>query len=112
MEQNTHTPGPWRVVNRHNAPGRAYPEMGPSIQSECVGERDFVCRLEWAGFIRDQHESVTEANAQLIAAAPDLLEALVEIMADLDANHGRITQMHPRISAARAAIAKATGSDH
>jgi hypothetical protein len=52
-------------------------------------------------------EFVTEANARLIAAAPELLDALVTL---LDAVEGkRITQGD--CNQARAAIARATGDE-
>lgn len=46
-----------------------------------------------------------ECSSQLVRAAPDLLEALVEIVSADDAHE--LTQKH--IESARAAIAKATG---
>lgn len=50
-----------------------------------------------------------EANARLIAAAPDLLEALVALIPDAEANDFGGPDTGARIAAARAAIAKATG---
>jgi hypothetical protein len=59
-----------------------------------------------------QHKSVDEqkdskglANAQLIAAAPELLEALIQASVALRTGHNLLTA----IEKARAAIAKATG---
>jgi hypothetical protein len=48
-----------------------------------------------------------EANARLIAAAPDLLEALQTIMGDAD--HGQGMMWSDRCRMAREAIARATG---
>ena len=50
---------------------------------------------------------VAEANARLIAAAPELLEALTEIVAAADGDGWK--QLDATFAAARAAIAKATG---
>jgi hypothetical protein len=55
-------------------------------------------------------EPSSEANARLIAAAPDLLEALQAILPDAVGNHIGGPDTQARIDAARAAIAKATGS--
>ncbi len=46
------------------------------------------------------------ANAKLISAAPELLEALIEYVDDLE---GDLTPYNPRYQRARAAIKKAKG---
>lgn len=52
-----------------------------------------------------------QANARLIAAAPELLAALEELVRSADLSGGQIRQVHRRdIDHARAAIAKATGN--
>ena len=51
-----------------------------------------------------------KANALLIAAAPDLLEALVRLRQWAEADKVNYTGDHP-VAQARAAIAKATGSE-
>jgi ketosteroid isomerase-like protein len=100
---NKHTPGPWRN------------EGGISATWE-DGEEVQVCALfttKWTYTEPDAHAKndrmrrESEANARLIAAAPELLEALEAVMSgqiggtpDLDAE---------RFQKARAAIAKARG---
>lgn len=54
-----HTPGPW-VVNL--------------IQLNQIATADAKLEIARATVLRDQHKTI--ANARLIAAAPDLLEAL------------------------------------
>ena len=60
MNQSTHTPGPWKVeLGSYDPHTDRYP---PVVTAEC---RD-VCTVE------DTYDD-GEANARLIAAAPDLL---------------------------------------
>lgn len=94
---NTHTPGPWSyskstdgwsyTINIHQAENAEYtPDWSDVAFCTCKGER----------------QGIQEANARLIAAAPDLLAALELIMESYDLNLDEI-------NAARAAIAKARG---
>jgi hypothetical protein len=94
-----HTPGPWRVgngsfvISDHPAPG-----ITGSDDVHHYGGH-LIC------------ESVSQANARLIAAAPDLLEAL-KILSDYPISGGYA--LGPCISECdmqeiRAAIAKAEG---
>lgn len=88
-----HTPGPWSVV-----------DQGERVMVECGDEHaDWICEVT-GGF--------RATNAQLIAAAPDLLEALIELtMATLtipDIPPGPMAGIWDK---AEAAIAKATGED-
>ena len=102
MSANKHTPGPWSVyVNDHrSAVVRA---MFPDGQEKCpIGKVEGVHAL---------------GNARLIAAAPDLLEALQAVLAILPVcpqNTG-IAGIEARyncaVVGARAAIAKATGEN-
>ena len=58
-----HTPGPWAV---HPASAQ--------VDAFATGEPVPVCQLLWPTDQRTETE--TEANAHLIAAAPEMLEAL------------------------------------
>jgi hypothetical protein len=83
-----HTPGPWKT-------------NGDPYVSTADGKRSIAfCDT------RQAHED--RANARLIAAAPDLLEALKDIVGFWDSivPTDAVNQMHIN---ARAAIAKATG---
>lgn len=85
-----HTPGPWRIG--------AQP---PNGELTIGTEQGLMVAVATTGL-----DMPTEANARLIAAAPDLLEAL-ERIANMDS-----MSYHSLESAkitARAAIAKATG---
>ena len=87
MTDTTHTPGPWRVLHKTGV----FP-----MDSDC-----------WTIGTAEQHRKEHEANARLIAAAPDLLAALQEVL-PLAENWGHPD--HPGITAGRAAIARATGA--
>lgn len=96
-----HTPGPWRITN--------YGEKFIHIEGGMNG----ICRIPHEGKSIEENE----ANARLIASAPDLLierdrlkavnaellEALKE--ADIDLNSNQIETARKRI---KEAIAKAT----
>ena len=92
-----HTPGPWKTSNM--APGIVYAETG--------GKRDeLVC----TAYRRDNDEH--NANARLIASAPDLLSALEMAVATIERiapKHGPFSSVDGTLSVASAAIAKAEG---
>lgn len=62
--------------------------------------------------VRGRIASLTEANARLMAAAPDLLEALEFWMMKSGALNGHPDSDSAPERKARAAIAKATGANH
>jgi hypothetical protein len=88
-----HTPGPWTY----------HADSGSSCAA-LIATGSFVCE-----FI----EPPTEANARLIAAAPELLEALKSIICSVGHDDGdgwyTVSLHEDEVQAARAAIAKATG---
>ena len=94
MSEEKHTPGPWLVSGRCSVRGSA---------------KEYIARANWFN---------GEANARLISAAPELLEALIEVTASLAWNaHGECRAIHDgpimpsamAIEVAKAAIAKAKG---
>ena len=98
---NKHTPGPWRIIER--------PESTVWIQGQQDenGYRE-VCTLP--NYLLLQREK-TEANARLIAAAPELLEALKACVHAMDSATRFDGNTRP-FDDARAAIAKATGGSN
>lgn len=99
-----HTKGPWiaHPVQRWVSPA-ADPEMP-------------VCALRYESYGVECDEAEVRANAHLIAAAPDLLEALEGAIGALEMDHDAGKDMgdadwegiaYQRLEAARAAIAKA-----
>lgn len=87
---NKRTRGPWVNHSPDNAPLGAVLVSGASQQ----------CNIYMAPRTRE-----TEANASLIAAAPDLLEALQGLLKD--ALQNGYDETHQEVKDARAAIAKA-----
>lgn len=104
MSEAKHTPGPW-----------SYAPAVPGAQ-RCfyiAGNQDANNREVDIGTVEGGYYSC-EANARLIAAAPDLLEALIDTLDFLERHSNRwdgVNGKHPQVvvTAARAAIAKAEG---
>ena len=102
---STHTPGPWTI---HSEAANA--ASGSPINSEIRGGHHVVVRLG------TMHADSTKANARLIAAAPDLLAALLEISrccderASFDGDPAMKRWCAATSEVARAAIAKAEGT--
>ena len=84
----THTPGPWRIGDAGNT------VFGPKT------DRPSPQTIATLGVI--DHA----ANARLIAAAPEMLDALRAVWAEAD---GDWKSEHPTAALVRAAIAKAEG---
>jgi hypothetical protein len=96
MSESKHTPGPWVA------------EIGGqgSFMIEDSNARVLCQRAAWYSSMVDE----SEANARLIAAAPDLLAALIAIADQLErVGDTRRHKDGQYIDEARAAIAKAEG---
>lgn len=122
IERVKHTPGPWKVHKQHH-------RMRVVMQKGEPGQPGYAFRhitSDWheskSGAKRGETPSyhgwyeIDEANARLIAAAPELLETLRECITEYGALAFRNAEFaHNRLNAisdaARAAIAKATGKD-
>ena len=106
-ENGKHTPGPWRV-SRHDALRYTWHvNAGPAGYSQ----------KRVAIVPGDSSADCAEANAALIAAAPDMLEALRSAAAFAEqwvgANEGSMLAdaREAMLAKARAAIRKATGGE-
>ncbi len=82
-----HTPGPWETHFAHDVTG--YPAF----------------YIHGMSGDQKRDEPTLQANAKLIAAAPELLQSLEGLLNALPS-----ATTHPAIAAARAAISKATGA--
>lgn len=83
MNELKHTPGPWRYTPWHIEEGN------PTVRAP---EGWLIC------------ETSSDANARLIAAAPDLLQALKRLVARVDPDYTEVETLE-----AKAAIDKALG---
>lgn len=92
--KSEHTPGPWRVAKWRNG----FLWVDSSVTDEGVA----LCGDgSWVG--------PCEANARLIAAAPDMLQALADILRHTDECQSCNGHMAAIDAIARQAIAKARG---
>ena len=102
-----HTPGPWIAAER-DAPEQPLPCMprisvGQPVESGGPSLEQCVAWIIPSRFGGTQHE----ANANLIAAAPDLLEALKAVIEYLPLK----PHVNSAYNRAQVAIAKAEGSE-
>jgi hypothetical protein len=112
----TFTPGPWVVTRNHPDPetAKSLVEIQSKATTDALG--DFWSGTDIATIYAADPDKYPEraANARLIAAAPELLEALREILdlcavGDVDENTEALG-WGAVIRDAKAALAKATGS--
>jgi len=134
-----HTPGPWHWVNSQtdepfdfDVPwdGYGYPSLRTvaefgETKSEVIDGQTYSSRSlpQWILDAEPLQHGNDEANARLIAAAPELYDALRELLTDMVIAQGNMRKaakrdpawegcaeiIQPRVDAARAAIAKAEG---
>ena len=101
MSKEMHTPGPWHIQSRWNTENA----KGAFIEIRCKKTSTMgfgsLCRVR--GDKRFVDDAVMLANARLIAAAPELLEALKAFVNDIVPNSPK----DPLWEQARAAIQKA-----
>jgi hypothetical protein len=101
-----YTPGPWEAENNGQF-WEIVPKNRVSAQPYRIGD---VC----ASDPENPNSGIQEANARLIAAAPELLEALLELdeaycRAGTNLTRSERAEDRRRLMKARAAVAKATG---
>lgn len=115
MSEFKGTPGPWTLVSGYNI----FSELGadggdgykaPENDGWLIATVELGRVFSEDGEIIELGHGVARANARLIAAAPELLEALAGLMR-VEARD-RIMPVGAEWDAARAAIAKALGEGH
>ena len=90
-----HSPGPWQAHHHESTDTYTIHVAGRSWETWAVAH------------VGDCTQD--EANARLIAASPELLDALVVALPVLEAFDRQAAYAIPELAIARAAIAKATG---
>ena len=110
-----HTPGPWNTSEYFENCVDVIDGNGFGIAEVCGiailhGYKETLGISHWSDkgdALREISEEEKKSNARLIAAAPELLEALVKLCAIQDV--GDVASLASEWDEARAAIAKATG---
>lgn len=95
MENANHTPGPWETFS-----------LRDGSRNVIAGQTRFICQFSHCDSNVCRGEQ--EANGRLIAAAPELLQGLEEMLALVEMS---IPFDGPQQRKARAAIAKAKGGE-
>lgn len=107
-----HTPGPWKW-NSDPDMGGFHVYMGAAISKRSGYESHQHLEMDFSIYPEDGEQwEEAKANTRLIAAAPELLEALVLLEREMvdSGNAGSADYgWKPAIEKTRAAIAKATG---
>lgn len=116
-----HTPGPWTLTNVEGAGLQIYAKIGAhnfieyaSVSKDTEGMIWQLLSYEpWHQFAQEPWEEMQEANAAIMAAAPELLESLIEIREWYEKNHDRYmgTDTPVCFSKGLSAILKAIPSD-
>lgn len=122
MSTYKHTRGPWTVIDGvrvHADLGADSGDGAPADSTDgwCIADVSSVPDTSYLGTPTQLGYEVMRANARLIAAAPELLEALIEavecgIVPVSSASDGGASTFSAQVRCAdkiRAAIAKATG---
>lgn len=104
MTQAQYTPGPWTYESDHT-----HRQFNIRMLGHLIGTRDeakHICTINNlpSHVLANRDPSIAEANARLIAAAPDLLEALEDLVNSFEKHRPKAYW-----DAARTAIAKAKG---
>lgn len=100
-----HTPGPWSATTQHTHRTPAGVELVCIAVMPAGDYRGPVADLQSCDHIQGITMAECEANARLIAAAPDMFDALRDALASLEIS-GQSDYVTGRV---RAAIAKARG---
>lgn len=95
---SAHTPGPWRVEGRTVYGAKSGHIISHGTNAYGDGPEGYVCNTS----------GTSEADARLIASAPDLLEALQNLLGF--SSHPKSVEFEMAKDDARAAIAKASGA--
>lgn len=114
MSNTQHTPGPW-TYSRSEQYGASRFYVAQADGAPFTPHYSDVATLI-AETVSDERRSIQEANARLIAAAPDLMASLQRMLAQFESairseyeGTSMLAEFLAEADHARAAIAKATG---
>lgn len=96
-----HTPGPWR----HHSPAGSQHSIGGYVNASDDRQQPAICHVMGSEF----SSAETQANAALIAAAPELLAAASALISLLMHPSLEADETIPEIADMQAAIKKAEG---
>ena len=96
-----HTPGPWRAVGFHGD------KTWLHVQADYDGEVHEICDLDEPAGGRSPR--LKEADARLIAAAPEMYDALLGVLPFLDAATGDDDAIREQYERIEDVLAKAEG---
>jgi hypothetical protein len=105
-----HTPGPWRTLAK-NPRKIVTAETRHTIVASCYTDASNGPGLRTKQSAGSPPREDAEANARLIAAAPELLAALEDCIAVMTNELRGLSVIQPELAAARAAIAKVIGKE-
>jgi len=97
-----HTPGPWKVISR-----TSYQDFEPGVAEPDYDWLQVVRDCEPATLVCDLSDDSVH-DAELIAAAPDLLAALEELLRVVYEGDWH-TEVQPALKQAKSAVAKVEG---
>jgi hypothetical protein len=101
MNTTNHTPGPWEIIKKQGSISFKIMEGNHSIAKR---------REEFSNVVYETlAENISEENAPLISAAPDLLHALNLLLDKLNAHGIKNKHLFDAIEKAEGAISKAKG---
>ena len=112
MSDTKFTPGPWRISPHYDEKGKMHPSRWRGIYEPVPGQElgslSCVLSIGIEGNVEDAWLQTSQANADLIAAAPELYEALDRWFPFIETEEG-YAPSKPWVEKARAALAKARG---
>lgn len=109
MSESKWTPAPWRVVRPNHNPKEVYVRDDGGL----IAQGPFPTHWEGQDERFAKEVDQYEANAHLIAAAPDLAEALEKLINSLEnttwSSWQATDKFMPHLDAARSALSRAKG---
>jgi hypothetical protein len=100
---SAHTPGPWKIWRHAISHGVTYTVHSRTEVAILIGSTNGLLGSDYPS------DEEAEANAKLIAIAPELLRRLCDLVEGLEDIEKLPGAMPSRIKKARTAIAQATG---